>query len=298
MIPYFDADAIRRALSPAQAVNAITRALRSGLDPAASVARTSISLAHGELLLMPAEGGGHAGVKLATIAPGNPARGLPRVNAVYALFDSATLRPVALLDGAALTTLRTPAVTVAALRPILDARFRSPGRDLRVVVFGAGPQGHGHAETLAALYDVASLEIVTRATSPQVVRTALRSADVVICATTSSLPLFDSALLRDDAVVAAIGAHTPDAREVDEAFCARATVIVEDPATALRECGDVVLAIASGDLTPSRLVPMASVVDGSYLVPPGPVFYKGSGMSWQDLVVASAVLSAILSARS
>ncbi|MCP2322024.1 ornithine cyclodeaminase/alanine dehydrogenase-like protein (mu-crystallin family) [Hamadaea flava] len=92
-------------------------------------------------------------------------------------------------------------------------------------------------------------------------------------------------------MVAAVGAHTPDAREVDAAFCARATVIVEDPATALRECGDVILAIASGDLTPARLVPMADVVRGSFVVPPGPVFYKGSGMSWQDLVIASAVLS-------
>ncbi|MEV0269270.1 ornithine cyclodeaminase family protein [Hamadaea sp. NPDC050747] len=282
MIPYLDADAIRRSLSPSAAVDAITAALRSGLDPAASVARTSVPLSHGELLMMPAEAGGHAGVKLATVAPGNADRGLPRINAVYALFDSETLQPVALLDGAALTTLRTPAVTVAALQPALD-RLGA----LRVVVFGAGPQGHSHAETLAARYDVASLDVV----SSQGVRPALRDANVIICATTSTQPVFDSSELRDDAVVAAIGAHTPDAREVDAAFCGRATVIVEDPATALRECGDVVLAIAAGSLTPDRLVPMASVVRGTYVVPPGPVFYKGSGMSWQDLVIASAVLS-------
>ncbi|NUT05858.1 MAG: hypothetical protein HOV76_20500 [Hamadaea sp.] len=78
MIPYLDADAIRRALSPSAAVDAITAALRSGLDPAASVARTSVPLSHGELLMMPAEAGGHAGVKLATVAPGNADRGLPR----------------------------------------------------------------------------------------------------------------------------------------------------------------------------------------------------------------------------
>jgi ornithine cyclodeaminase/alanine dehydrogenase-like protein (mu-crystallin family) len=284
MIPYLDADAIRRALSPAQAVDAITQALRSGLDPAASVPRTPVPLSHGELLLMPAEGAGYAGVKLATVAPGNAARGLPRINAVYALFDSETLRPVALLDGTALTTLRTPAVTVAALLPALDRLG-----ELRVVVFGAGPQGRGHAETLAARYDIASLEVV----SSKDVRPALRDANVIICATTSEQALFDSSELRDDAVVAAIGAHKPDAREVDAAFCARATVIVEDPQTALRECGDVVLAIAEGALTASRLVPMADVVRGAYLVPPGPVFYKGSGMSWEDLVIASAVYATL-----
>ncbi|MEV6964506.1 ornithine cyclodeaminase family protein [Hamadaea sp. NPDC051192] len=284
MIPYLDADAIRRALSPSAAVDAITAALRSGLDPAASVARTSVPLSHGELLLMPAEAGGYAGVKLATVAPGNAARGLPRINAVYTLFDAETLQPIALLDGTALTTLRTPAVTVAALRSALDRLG-----PLRVVVFGAGPQGHGHAEALAARYDVASLQIV----SSQGVRPPLRDANVIICATTSAQPVFDSSELRDDAVVAAVGAHTPDAREVDAAYCARATVMVEDLATALRECGDVILAISEGTLTADRLVPMASVVRGAVEVPAGPVFYKGSGMSWQDLVIASAVLSAL-----
>lgn len=59
--------------------------------------------------------------------------GLPRINAVYVLFDGVTLRPVALLDGSALTTLRTPAVSVAAIRQSL------PPGPLRVVVYGTGP---------------------------------------------------------------------------------------------------------------------------------------------------------------
>jgi ornithine cyclodeaminase len=296
-IPFYDADAIRRALPPARAVEAVTAALRGGLDPSAGVARTSVPLAHGELLLMPAEAAAYAGVKLATVAPGNPARGLPRINAVYLLFDSATLQPVAMLDGTALTTLRTPAVTAAALRPILDRR-RGP---LRLVVFGAGPQGLGHAEILAALYDLESIEFVVRSTASTgrflrsgsgEVRQALHRASIVVCATTAEQPLFDSRLLGEDAVVAAIGSHTPDAREVDAAFCARAAVLVEDVATALRECGDVILAVEEGLLTPDRLVPIADVVRGERPMPAGAVFYKGSGMSWQDLVIAQAVVNA------
>src|SRR5262249_27966121 len=114
MMPFFDAAAIARLVPPEAAVAAIEAALRDGLDPAAGVARSSVPLPAGELLLMPAWSASHAGVKLAAVAPGNAALGLPRINAVYVLFDGATLRPTAVLDGAALTTLRTPAVSVAA----------------------------------------------------------------------------------------------------------------------------------------------------------------------------------------
>jgi ornithine cyclodeaminase/alanine dehydrogenase-like protein (mu-crystallin family) len=283
-IPFLDAAAVRAALPPAAAVAAIEQALRDGLDPAAAVPRQRVDVAHGQLLLMPAESAGHAGVKLVAVAPGNPARGLPLIHGVYVLFDAVTLRPAALLDGSALTTLRTPAVTVAALRPFL------PDRPLRVVVFGAGPQGTGHLETLGAVHEIAHADVVTRSTRAAIdVDAALRQADVVVCATTARAPLFDSALLADDAVVAAVGSHEPDAREVDAAFCARATVVVEDVATALRECGDVVLAVAEGALVADDLVPMRDVVRAGGKRR-GPVLYKGSGMSWQDLVAAEAVL--------
>ncbi|HEU4423917.1 MAG TPA: ornithine cyclodeaminase family protein [Pilimelia sp.] len=306
MIPFFGAAEVARLVPPTEAVSAIEAALRGGLDPAAGVARASVPLPAGELLLMPAWSASYAGVKLAAVAPGNAALGLPRINAVYVLFDGATLRPVAFLDGTALTTLRTPAVSVAAVRGLLGPRR------LRVVVFGAGPQGTGHIATLGAVAALSTVDVVVRspdavnrdallvAGGPPVrvlraasaeVPEALGAADVVVCATTARSALFDSTLLSERAIVLAVGSHEPDAREVDAALCRRATVIVEDVATALRECGDVVLAIEEGALTPDRLVPMRDVVRGITAVGGGPVLFKGSGMAWQDLVVAEAVLS-------
>ncbi|MDP9794821.1 hypothetical protein J2S43_003333 [Catenuloplanes nepalensis] len=55
MIPYISASDVVRLLGPAGAVAAVSSALRDGLDPAAGVARSSVPLAHGDLLLMPAE---------------------------------------------------------------------------------------------------------------------------------------------------------------------------------------------------------------------------------------------------
>jgi ornithine cyclodeaminase/alanine dehydrogenase-like protein (mu-crystallin family) len=282
MTAFFDAAAIARLVPPADAVAAIEAALRAGLDPAAGVARSRVPVPAGELLLMPAWSATHAGVKLASIAPGNAALGLPRIDAVYVLFDGVTLRTEALLDGAALTTLRTPAVSMAAVRQAL------PSGPLKAVVYGAGPQGRGHLAALEAIAGLSTVDIVTR--SQPVPPGALAAADVVICATTSRTPLFDSNALKEGAVVIAVGSHEPDAREVDADFCRRATVIVEDVGTALRECGDVVLAIEEGALSAGRLVPMRDVVRGRPVQ--GPLLFKGCGMAWQDLVVAQAVLSA------
>jgi ornithine cyclodeaminase len=292
-VRFLDAGAVA-ALGPAAAVRAITDALLSGVDPATDPPRVSVGLAQGEFLLMPSQTPAAAGVKVVTIAPANPSHGLPRIQAVYLLFDQETLALRAALDGTALTTLRTPAVSLAAVLK------RLPDRPLRVAVIGAGPQATGHVATLAA---VRSLEAVTylvrdptrtrldavRLGSPRADQ-ALRSAHVVVCATSARSPVFDSALVRNDAVVIAIGSHEPDARELDAPLLGRATVVVEDIATALREAGDVVLAIAEGTLTPQDLVPMRRVLTGAVSVPADrPLVFKSVGMSWEDLAIAAAV---------
>ena len=289
---YLDAAAVQ-ALGPSRAVQAVRDALRDGLDPSQDTPRSAVGLTHGQLLLMPSQTAGAAGVKVATVAPGNPGRGLPRIQAIYLLFDPQTLALRAALDGTALTTLRTPAVSVAAVLDVL------PHRPLRVVVFGAGPQARGHVATLGAVRPLVILTHVLRATATsEGVRAgsadadaALRAADVVVCATSARSPLFDSALLAATAVVIAVGSHEPEARELDGALLGRATVVVEDTATALREAGDVVLAVADGHLQRGDLVPLRDVVLGHAVPPPDrPVVFKSVGMSWQDLVVAEAVL--------
>ena len=113
----------------------------------------------------------------------------------------------------------------------------------------------------------------------------------MVCATSAREPLFDAALIADRAVVIAVGSHEPDARELPAGLLARGTVVVEDPGAALREAGDVVLAIADGALTAEDLAPMRDVVTGAVRPDPArPLVVKTTGMSWEDLVVAEAVL--------
>ncbi|MEV6345555.1 ornithine cyclodeaminase family protein [Actinoplanes sp. NPDC051851] len=264
------------ATAPMDAVGALRDALTAGLDPSAGPPRVGVDLTHGQVLLMPAEFGDRAGVKIAAVAPGNPAAGLPRIQGVYLLMEATTFTPLATLDGPALTAVRTAAVTVTALEPVLRGR--------RVAIIGSGPQGVAHARALQAHLHPESLVHLTRRDLPD--SGHLRAADVIVCATTAAEPLFDSAILRPGAVVAAIGSHEPDKRELDTALLTRAQVVVEDRDTALREAGDVVLA----GLPRDRLIPMADVVTGRVrLAPDRPVVFKGTGMAWQDVVVADLV---------
>ncbi len=308
-----DAAAVAAACPPADAVAALRSALNRGLDPAADLPRQAVPLDAGQLLLMPSDGGGdlaHVGIKLATVAPANPDRGLPRIQGSYLLLDAATLGVVAVLDGIALTTLRTPAVSVAAVLDRLLAKPEPKPGPLRVAVFGSGPQAHGHVATLADVLkgrrELASVTQLVRnperavpIDGAQIVRlgdpaadAALRAADVVVCATSAREPLFDAALIADTAIVIAVGSHEPDARELPAELLARATVVVEDPGAALREAGDVVLAIADGALRTEDLVPMREVVTGTVRPDPArPLVFKSTGMSWEDLVVAEAVLA-------
>jgi ornithine cyclodeaminase len=307
-LPYIDADGVFGLVSPRAAVEILLQALRDGYQPAKDFPRVGYPMTHGELATMPSEIGSEAGIKIVNMVPGNLAKGLAFIQSVYLLFDGETLAPKAAMDGAALTALRTPAVSLAGLAgPLLER----PGA-LRAGIYGTGVQGRRHAITLADFLagrrEIAQLTFVTvtdpitdfppgwdipvATTAPgsEVERNALQEADLVICCTPSPTPLFDSALLRDDVLVVAMGSHHPDRREIDSQFMGRAQVIVEDVQTALREPGDVILAIADGALAAADLIELSAVARGEVkYAPSGPIMYKTVGMGWEDLAVASRI---------
>lgn len=306
-IPFLTAQEFYDRVSPVRAVRALRDTLRAGFDPAADHQRISNKLSSGEFLLMPSEAGENAGIKVLSVAPDNPARNLPRIQGTYILFDSETLTPRQLIDGVALTNVRTAAVSLAAVE---DALLEREG-PLRVVLYGAGQQGMSHLLTLRAVLEgrreIESVTAVVRSTRSYAhledievaaagsarAEEATAAAGLVICTTTARQPLFDAQLINPCAVVVDVGSHEPDARELPAALLGRSTVVVEDIATALRECGDVVMAIAEGELSAQDLVPMARAVrEPQLLRGNGPVVFKSSGMAWEDLVLAGAAVEA------
>ncbi|GHH86901.1 ornithine cyclodeaminase [Streptomyces sulfonofaciens] len=297
-LPHIDAETLMSLVSWHEAMAALERAA-CGAGTAAP--RTSLPAPGGHLLVMPAVSVGSAGVKLAGVAPGNPALGPPRIQAVFVLFDAATLAPRALVDGTALTLLRTPALSALAVRALA-----APDSSV-LTVFGTGPQAWEHIRAVSAVRDIRRVHVVGRtarrvagflgrlrsegveaaAASPEDVA----EADVVVCATSATRPVFDGSLLKDGACVVAVGSHEPGARELDDTVFTRASrVFVEDIATALREAGDVVQALSSGAVTDKGLTALADLPR----TPPagGISVFKSVGMGWQDLAVAEAAYAA------
>ncbi|MEU3018875.1 ornithine cyclodeaminase family protein [Nocardiopsis sp. NPDC007018] len=299
-LPLVSAGELRERIGPRRAFELIERALLDGFDPSEDPARVHAGAGDGHLLLMPSTLGDWVGVKVASVSPDNPARDLPRIQAVYMLMDARTLTPRLLVDGVALTSLRTPATSAVAVDRLAAADAS------RLVVFGSGPQAVEHVVAVAQVRTLTSVRMVGR--TAHRVDAALRElaergivaeagagsdvpqADIVVCATSAKDPLFDGSLVRDGACVVAMGSHEADRRELDAALMGRSFVVVEESGAALRECGDVVLAIEEGTLTEADLVGLAPLVRGEVARRTDrPNVFKGSGMSWEDLAVAVGV---------
>jgi ornithine cyclodeaminase len=201
-------------------------------------------------------------------------------------FDGGSLSPAALLDGIAITNLRTAAVSALAVRRLAvpDAR--------RLLVFGRGPQAMAHIEAIRAVRPIARVDILGRDAAERDALVA--AADIICCCTTAREPLFDGARVADHATVVAIGSHEPDAREVDETLVRRATTVVESRGSALREAGDILAAIAAGAISEPELVTLADLVAGHAEPDRGrPRLFKSTGMAWEDAVVAARLADSL-----
>lgn len=305
---WLDAAEVRRRVSPDTARRLLRAALEGGLDPAQDPPRSTPAAGAGQLLIMPSATAGSVGVKVLSVAPSNPARGLPRIQAWYVYLDADTLTPQVLLDGTALTSLRTPATSA------LAADLLAPARVDELVLVGSGPQALAHAEAMAAIRTIGRVTIVAphrgraQACAEQVAQlglscgvagsaadeeVAVRRAQLIVCATSSATPVIDGSWVADGACVVAIGSHEPDRRELDASLLARSLVVVEDVATALREAGDVVMALAEGALTAAALHPLRDLVQGRVRrADDRPNLVKTVGMAWEDLVVAEGAVRA------
>ncbi|MCP3729963.1 ornithine cyclodeaminase family protein [Sphingomonas sp. MG17] len=261
------------------------------------------------LLLMPAwQEGGLLGVKIATIHPGNGALGLPGVHASYLLAEAATGRPLALIDGDAITARRTIAASALAA----DHCARPDARTLLVV--GAGRVASLAAEAFAAVRPIERVRIwnptaakaealavelaaqgFDAAATGDLARAA-GEADIVTCATLSTTPLIRGEWLRPGAHLDLIGSFTPGMREADDACFAEARVFV-DAREALDESGDLLGPIASGVFAATRLAgTLADLCTGRVAgrVTLGErTIFKAVGTALADLAAAALIYRAM-----
>lgn len=298
-IPLIDAEELHRVLPMSAAIDALAEAFRGALPEAPL--RSHVETAAGSLLLMPAVGSSGVGVKLVTLTPGNPGAGLPLIHAAYVLFDAATQAPVALIDGAALTALRTAAVSG------LATRYLAEPEAARLVLFGAGVQARAHLDAMQAVLPIERVVVVSRGRGPAEglvwqaravgldaelgTPEAVAEAQVVCTCTTSPVPVFDGNLLAEGAHVNAVGAYTPETRELDTTTVQRSRLVVETREVAMAEAGDLLIPLRDGAIDEEHVVADLSEVVGGAPVRRSPsdvTAFKSVGVAFEDLVVAGA----------
>ena len=312
-LPFLDGDRIRSAVPISELLDAVEGAYRdvaAGRDR--SPLRSHVDLADGALLLMPGvrEGGAGASVKLVTVMPGNAEHGLPTIQAIVVWFDAATGRPLALLDGAAVTAMRTGAASGVASRLLARTDAET------LAVMGAGGQAEWQIRAVIAARPIRRVLVYARdaarreafaarmadATGLDVAaardpEAAVRGADIVCCATTSSEPVFDADWVRPGTHVNGIGAFNLAMVELPpEVFGRAALVAVDARKAALAEAGDVVAGIERGFVAAEDLVEIGSI-DRSWAEARNPTaitVFKSVGLAIQDVAAAELITARLL----
>jgi len=268
------------------------------------------------LLLMPAwtdfaaeQGDGHIGVKIVTVSPDNNAISKPAVMGLYLLMDGRTGEPQALIDGQRLTLWRTACASA------LAASYLARADAERLLVVGAGALSTHLARAHASQRPIRDVRVWNRsAANAEKVAEALRSdglnasiasdldqavgwADIITCATLSTVPLVRGAALKPGTHVDLVGAFSPAMRESDDEAISRASVFVDTRAGATKEAGDIVQAIQSGALTPEAiradLFELARGEKHGRQSPDEITLFKSVGAAIEDLAAGIAVYRAM-----
>lgn len=206
------------------------------------------------------------GVKMASIFPGNDARGKPAVQAAYVLFDGVDGTPLALIDGTELTYRKTAADSALGSRYLARADCR------RLLMVGAGAMAPHLIEAHVAVRPtiekvalwnrsearrdrlVAALRERFDIVAVEDLGAAVAEADVVCCATMANEPLIRGEWLRPGTHVDLVGAYTPSMREADDATMSRGRIFVDSRRTTVGEIGELIAPMQAGIIDESDVL--------------------------------------------
>lgn len=234
--------------------------------------------------------------------PGNPrAHQLPTIQGVIVVMDIARGTPLAVLDSALITALRTAAATAIA------AKYLSRGDASAIAVIGCGTQGRASLEAIrlvrpipkAYAYDAdrATAERFAKELDARVVRSveeAVSESDIVVTCTTAHAPVLDKHHLHPGLFIAAVGADNPRKQELAPAVLRDSSVVVdilEQAAT----MGDLHHALEAGVVTRDAVHgELADVICGRVRGRESndEIFvFDSTGTALQDVAVASLAYS-------
>jgi len=250
---------------------------------------------------------GALGMKAVSVFPGNTGRGIDTHQGAVLLFEADTGRLSALMDGAAITAIRTAAVSGVAT----DLLARQDAAELAIL--GAGVQARTHLEAIAAVRPLRRVRIWSR--NPQhalnlarevsagyqasieavpTAEAAVRGADVVATVTASPQPVLQRPWLKEGAHINAVGSSIPTTREIDTATMAAVRLFVDRRESAVNEAGDLLIPMREGAFGADHIqAELGEVIIGT---DPGRrsaselTLFKSLGLAVEDVASAAFIL--------
>lgn len=250
------------------------------------------------------------GVKIVSVFPKNIESNLPTIHALVILCNAKTGQPAAVMDGNYLTALRTGAASGVATELLSRKEART------AAIIGAGIQGRTQLEAVCCTRDIRSIwiydinhkaaedfakEIQNRGTpfpseiivahSPS---QAVSNADVICCATTSHVPVFEDHDLKYGTHINGVGSYTPHMQEIPEQTILRSKVVVDSLSAALVEAGDLIIPLKKKLIHKSHIHgEIGQVASGQKRGRESDeeiTLFKSVGIAAQDVSVAALVL--------
>ncbi|MCM3033396.1 ornithine cyclodeaminase family protein [Niallia sp. MER 6] len=251
----------------------------------------------------------YAAVKVITIFPNNE-QGNPALKSVILLTETQTGKQTALMDASFLTVLRTGAASGVATDHLARKNARS------AAILGCGAQALGQVQAVMAVRNLEQLVLYNRTTEKavefaevisslypdwngeiKIAKTgndAVKEADIIVCSTKSTEPLFDGSHIRPGTHINAIGAFKPQMREVDLVTLKRCSKIVVDTIEGARdEAGDLLIPEKAGqwsfDMLYGELGELVAGRKAGRTSEDEITLYKSVGVAYLDTAVAAAV---------
>ncbi len=298
---YVSEEQVAEVLSPAEALVAVEGAFaRTARGAVVNPARVRTELPDGVFAVMPCVDLelGYAGLKaFAWLPDGAPF--------LVVLFSLERAEVTAIVEASVLGERRTAAASA------LAARLLARGEAASIGVLGCGRQAAAH---VAALRGALGLDRVVawcpndrrlaafctahdakRAGEPR----EAAECDIVVTATTSRDPVVRGEWLQDGALVLAIGANEPTARELDNVVLERAAFVCTDSLDQARlEAGDLIEPVDRGVLDWLEVHELQDVVTGGLsgrAHDEDVVVFKSNGLAAWDVAAAARVVELLSS---
>ncbi|MFD1019234.1 ornithine cyclodeaminase family protein [Thalassobacillus hwangdonensis] len=300
---------IRQAIGMSEVIDAVDDAYRCYENNTYQMP-TRAHVQHGEntYLMMPCFTDEYLSNKLVTVYPDN--KDTPVIQGVVLLNDGRNGTPLAMMNGAYMTGIRTGAIGGSAIRHLSKQEASS------AALIGTGVQGYFQLLAACAERTLTDIYLFNRSAEKvpafigrlqealgkdiaihhaKTTEEAIRQADIIITATSSNEPVLpDDASLLEGKLIVGIGSFQPSMQEFPKAAYDICPSIYIDSEDAIHESGDLITPLSAGWLSKDSIIPFSKIVTGELMHPENQdtILFKSTGMALFDAFVARNVYEA------